>query len=94
MVWLLWRGTAGMGEAARIDGRLRHRAARIMFASLAMAAVLVVLSWLFWDVFGTQRLRYAALATLVVTGAATYGLACLALKAVTFGDFRSALKRG
>ncbi len=94
MVWLLWRGTWSMGEAARIDGRLRHRGVRIVVASLAMAAVLVLLGWLFWDAFRTPGLRYAALAALVIAGAATYGVACLGLKAITLGDFRTVLKRG
>ena len=94
MVWLLWRGTRSMGEAARFDMRMRHRAGRILLAALAMAAVLVVSGWLFWDEFRTPGVRYAALATLVVVGATTYGLACLALKAITLADFRAALKRG
>ena len=94
MVWLLWRGTRSMGEAARFDMRMRNRAGRILLAALAMAAVLVVSGWLFWDEFRTPGVRYAALATLVVVGATTYGLACLALKAITLADFRAVLKRG
>ncbi len=94
MVYLLWRGSSKMGEAARMDGRLRHRASRIGFASVLMAAVLVALAWLFNETLKTPGLRYIALAMLVTAGAGTYGIACLALKAITFDDFRSAMRRG
>lgn len=93
MVWLLWRGSRGMGDAARIDARLRRRLPRIVLASALMGAGLLALSWTMaplWD----GPARAGALAVLVLAGMALYfGLAHV-LDALRLSELRGALRRG
>ncbi|OZA04898.1 MAG: murein biosynthesis integral membrane protein MurJ, partial [Rhodobacterales bacterium 17-64-5] len=44
MVWQLWRGSRGMGDAARLDERFLYRLPRIIAASVLMGVVLWGLS--------------------------------------------------
>jgi len=93
MAGQLWRGAAGMGEAAAVDDRLRARAVRMLGASLVMGAVLLALTWLLAGALVTPGLRYLALAGLVGSGMAAYGGAALALGAVRLADLRGAVRR-
>lgn len=93
MVLLLWRGSRGMGDAARFDARFRARIWKIVAASLIMGGVL----WLFVIVmnpfFALPVLRYAALALLVGLGAAVYFGAGHLLGAFRLSEFRRAMRR-
>jgi putative peptidoglycan lipid II flippase len=94
MVWLLWRGSRGMGDAAGLDARFKRRLWRIVLAALLMGgllwgAVLMVGPWL-----GVPMLRYAALALIIGTGIAGYfGIGQL-LGAFRLGEFKAAMRRG
>ena len=94
MVWLLWRGSRGMGDAAGLDERFKRRLWRIVLAALLMggllwAAVLLVGPWL-----GVSLLRYAALALIVGIGMVGYfGIGHL-LGAFRLSEFRAAMRRG
>ena len=92
MVWLLWRGSLKMGDAAALDSRLRQRGPRILAASIVMALGLLVLAWQLDDMLRAPGLRYFALALLVLAGGASYSAAALWLKAVSLADFRSVVR--
>ena len=93
MVWQLWRGSRGMGEAGQPDARFAARLPRIAAASAVMGAALWLLAhWLSAALVAPGE-RYAALALLVAAGIATYFAAGFALGAFRPADFRSALRR-
>ena len=89
----LWRGTRGMGEAARADDRLRARLPRVAGASLILGLFLWGAEWGLSDALSAHGHRYWALALLVVSGMAVYGAAAYALGAFRLSDFRSGLSR-
>ncbi|MCX7888378.1 MAG: murein biosynthesis integral membrane protein MurJ [Rhodobacteraceae bacterium] len=89
----LWWGARGMGPAARMDDRFRHRLPRIAMATAVMAAVLAGLSWLLAPALGAAGHRYWALLALVAGGMASYGGAALALGALTRADLKGGLGR-
>ena len=89
----LWRGTRGMGEAARADDRLRARLPRVAGASLILGLFLWGAEWGLSDALSAHGHRYWALALLVVSGMAVYGVAAYALGAFRLSDFRSGLSR-
>jgi putative peptidoglycan lipid II flippase len=93
MVWQLWRGVRGMGDAARMDARLRHRLPRIALASGVMGAVLWGLSEALAPMLATAGLRYGALALLVFGGIVTYFGTGGLIGAFRMSDFGSALRR-
>lgn len=94
MVWLLWRGSRQMGDAARFDARFKHRIWRIIFASGLMAGLLMVAVLLVGPALGLAHVRYAALAFIVAVGILGYfGLGQL-LGAFRLAEFRAALRRG
>ena len=92
MLWLLWRGTAGMGEVARPDPRFWSRLARIALASAVMGAALWAVTTLAAGIFA-GALGIPALAALVAFGMASYALAGRALGAFAPREIRSALRR-
>jgi putative peptidoglycan lipid II flippase len=92
MLWLLWRGTADMGEVARPDPRFWSRLARIALASAAMGAVLWTATALAGGLLAGP-LAVPALAGLVALGMASYALAGRALGAFSPHEIRSALRR-
>lgn len=94
MVWQLWRGSRKMGDAAQFDPRMRQRLPRIIAASAAMGAVLWGATLGLTPMLHTPGLRYGALALLVVTGMAAYGLCGIVLGAFRPSDFKTALRRG
>ncbi|MDH2325332.1 murein biosynthesis integral membrane protein MurJ [Cereibacter sp. SYSU M97828] len=93
MVAQLWWGARSMGEAVRIDDRLRARLPRIVAASAFMGAVLWGASWLLADALTTGGLRYAALAGLVALGIASYFGSAYVLGALRPSDLKTALRR-
>lgn len=94
MVWQLWRGTKGMGEAVEVDARLRRAVPRIALACLVMVAALLGMHWLLADLFADRLGRYIALTVLVGVGMAVYAVAVLGLGAIRITDLRAALRRG
>ena len=93
MVWQLWAGSRGMGEAAQTDARLRRRLPRMIAASALMGCCLWAGAILLGPALGTPGLRYAALAGLVATGIVSYfGFGTL-LGAFRLADFKAALRR-
>jgi len=93
MVWQLWLGSRGMGDAARFDARLRARAPRIVLASLAMGAVLWAAHLLLAPMLATAGWRYLGLALLIGAGAVGYFAAGSLLGAFRLSDFTGAVKR-
>jgi putative peptidoglycan lipid II flippase len=93
MVWLLWRGSRPMGEAAALDARMRQRLPRILLACAAMAVVLLGVQWLLAGWLATPGHRILALALLVTAGGAAYFLAAFLFRAVTLADLRAILRR-
>jgi putative peptidoglycan lipid II flippase len=93
MVWQLWRGSRDMGDASRIDDRLRARLPRIVAAALLMGVMLGVAAWALSGPLHAPGLRYLALAGLVTLGIVTYFGAAFALGAVTRSDLKGALRR-
>lgn len=94
MALQLWRGTRDMGEAARMDDRLRQRLPRIVLASALMGAV-VWLAQTFWlaEALLAPGRRYAALAVLVGLGIATYAVAAFGCGAMRLADLRALRRR-
>jgi putative peptidoglycan lipid II flippase len=93
MVWQLWRGARTMGDAGRMDDRLRARLPRILLASAVMGAALGAGWWALDGALHAAGLRYGALAALVLGGMAAYALAAYALGAIRPADLRAALRR-
>ena len=92
MVWLLWRGARGMGEAARPDDRLRHRAGRICAAAALMGFALWAAMLVLAPMFAGSA-QWLALFLLVTIGIVTYFAAGRLLGAFALSDFKDALKR-
>ncbi len=93
MVWQLWRGSRSMGDASRIDDRLRARLPRILAAAALMGVVLAVAAWALEGPLHAPGLRYLALAALCALGIVTYFGAAFGLGAMTRSDLRGALRR-
>ncbi len=94
MMFLLWRGSRGMGAAARTDARFRRRLWRIVLASAAMGAIVFAAAGLLapWLTGGT--VRYLALLLLVVLGMVSYfGIGHL-IGAFRLSEYRRAIRRG
>jgi putative peptidoglycan lipid II flippase len=89
MVFQLWWGTRGMGEAARADDRLRGRMPRILLASAIMGGFL----WAVQMALAESTGKYVTLAVLVLGGLAVYALAALATGAFRPSDLRAGFAR-
>ncbi len=94
MLWQLWRGSRGMGEAVEVDARLRRVLPRLALASLLMAAALLGTNHLLTPALTDPVWRYAALALLVAAGMVAYALAVMTTGALRPADLRRMLKRG
>ncbi|MBE2275939.1 MAG: murein biosynthesis integral membrane protein MurJ [Rhodobacteraceae bacterium] len=90
MVWQLWHGSRGMGEAAAPDDRFITRCQRILWSAGAMAAALWGLVWL----MGPASSRPLGLLVLVVAGAGVYFLAAALTGAMSPAELRRSLRRG
>lgn len=93
MVFLLWHGSRKMGDAARLDDRVRRRIWRILAASAVMGVVIWWLAAAMTLLLGAPTLRYLALAVLVGAGIVTYFGAGHLMGAFRLSEFRSALRR-
>ncbi|MBP1804718.1 murein biosynthesis integral membrane protein MurJ [Rubellimicrobium aerolatum] len=93
MVWQLWRGARSMGDASRLDDRLRARLPRIVVASALMGVILWGAARLLDGALHAPSWRYLALAGLCALGIATYFAAAAALGALRPSDLRAALRR-
>lgn len=93
MAWLLWRGSRGMGEAAKLDTRARKRLGRMIAASLVMGAVLMGASMAMTPLFAVPGARYLALLALIAIGMVSYGIAGQTLGAFRLAEFKAALRR-
>ncbi len=78
----------------RLDARLKARLPRIAAASAAMAVPVAAFAVGYDGWHGGDGARAAALAALVLGGAAVYGLAVQALGAARLGELRALLRRG
>ena len=94
MVWLLYRGTAPMGEVARFDTRFRTRLPRIVAAAIVMGVVLWGTAWVLTPWLQTGGIRYLALTVLVLLGMAVYFGIGHIIGAFQLSDFRRSLRRG
>ncbi len=91
MVWLLWRGARGMGEAAATDDRFRRRLPRILFAALLMGVILWIGRLGLTPLFATSDVL--ALMLLVTLGIVSYfGIGHL-IGAFRLSEFRRAMQR-
>ncbi|CUK01201.1 putative peptidoglycan biosynthesis protein MurJ [Ruegeria denitrificans] len=93
MVGLLILGARRMGEEARFDDRFKHRAWRIVAASLGMGVVLYAAIHLFGWAFELSGWRYLALIILIKVAAATYFFLGHLFGAFEVSEFRKALRR-
>lgn len=93
MVALLWLGSRDMGDAARIDDRLKRRTVRIVIASAVMGVVLLGTEQLLSDALYRQHLRFGALAALVLAGIVSYFATAQLIGATSFGEIRRTMKR-
>ncbi len=94
MVILLWRGCGAMGDAARLDDRLKSRLPYILLASIAMGVTVYLVQKMMGDAFTTPRLRYVALFGLIMSGIISYGVFLKAFGAVSRKDVKGFIKRG
>jgi len=93
MVWLLWRGSRSMGEAALADDRLRIRTPRIIGASILMGAVVYGLQLALAPVLFGGPERYLGLAALVLAGVAVYAVVGPMVGAISISEVRATLRR-
>jgi len=93
MVAQLWRGSRGMGDAATLDQRIRHRLPRIALACTVMGACLYIAALALGPALQLASWRYLALAVLVVTGIISYFAAAHFLGGMPLRDIRGALRR-
>jgi len=93
MVWLLWRGSRGMGEAARLDDRLLRRGPRIAGAAVLMGAVIYAAQLGLSPFLYADAQRYLALAALVLAGMFSYAVIGRLAGAFSLSDIRAALRR-
>ena len=93
MVWLLWRGSREMGEAAALDARFLSRFPRIVAASILMGALLLAAAWGLSGPLAVDGIRYAALAAIIALGIAVYFTAASMLGALDVTGIRSSLRR-
>jgi putative peptidoglycan lipid II flippase len=93
MVWQLWRGSRGMGEAASLDARFRRRMPRILLASIMMGIALWGLSLALGDVLTEPGLRTPALAGVVMAGMAVYFASAMLTGGMSWAELSAALRR-
>lgn len=94
MVWLLWRGSRPLGEAAAFDARFKARIGRIVLAAFGMGAILLGVQELLTEALRTPTLRYGALAALVGLGIVSYGALGHLLGAFRLSEIKRAVRRG
>jgi putative peptidoglycan lipid II flippase len=93
MVWQLWHGSRGMGDARHLDDRLRGRLPRIAAAAVVMGLVLGGAAWALDGALHAPGLRYLALAGLCGLGIVVYFGTGFAMGAFRASDLKGALRR-
>jgi putative peptidoglycan lipid II flippase len=93
MVWQLWRGARGMGQAAQLDTQMKTRMWRIILASVVMGAVLYGLNLALAEWLVVSGKRYLALLALILGGTAVYFGVGQVIGAFSLGELRAALRR-
>ncbi|EKE43859.1 putative virulence factor, MviN [Oceaniovalibus guishaninsula JLT2003] len=93
MAILLIVFTRGMGEAARLDARLKRRIWRIVLAALLMGVALWLAEVVLGPALGLAGWRYPALALLIGIGVLSYGWAGNLLGAFSLRDIARGLRR-
>ena len=93
MVLQLWRGSRGMGDAARLDARFKARMPRIIAASALMGLVLWGLSVGLAAPLATPGLRTLTLGALVLVAMAVYFATVFAIGGMNWAELRAALRR-
>ena len=93
MVWLLWRGSRSMGEAARPDARFVRRVWRIVVAAAVMGVCVYLAAELLTPLLEISRLRIVTLVALILTGFVAYFWIGARIGAFAMADFRDALRR-
>lgn len=92
-VAILWVWSRNLGEAAKLDTRLKARLWRIIVASGLMGVVLWASAVVLGPFLATSGLRYPALAVLVAIGIVSYfGIGQL-IGAFKLSEFKSAMRR-
>jgi len=93
MVWQLWRGSRGMGDAARLDDRFLYRLPRIIAASALMGVVLWGLSVVLAEPLATPGIRTAALGAMVLAAMAVYFGTVFLIGGMSWVELRAAFRR-
>ncbi len=93
MVFLLWRGSRNMGNAAHFDARFKSRVWRVVLAALCMGLVLATAATIMKPFFGIATVRYIALLCLVMIGIVTYFAVGQMIGAFKLSEFRRNLRR-
>jgi putative peptidoglycan lipid II flippase len=93
MVWMLWRGSRGMGEAVLLDDRARRRLPRIVVAALLMGLCLWAGNLALAPMFGHGGSDNLALVILVLLGIVSYFGTAHLVGAVRISELRRALAR-
>jgi putative peptidoglycan lipid II flippase len=93
MLWFLWRGSRGMGQAAQFDRQFKTRIWRIVLAAITMGIVLWFAELSIGPMLGQPGWRYLGLAILVIIGLASYAVAGQLFGAFRLRDLRASLRR-
>jgi len=93
MVLMLWLGSRKMGEAARMDKRLKRALPRMMLATLIMGGALWAAAQWAQPYFIIPGLRYGALGVLVLIAIVVYFAAFFAVGAIKPAEFKRAMRR-
>ena len=92
MVWMLWRGTATMGDAAKLDTRLITRLGRIIAASAIMGVLTWGAAYALAPMLDSGA-RVIALLILVVIGIVSYFGVGHVIGAFRLAEFKRAMRR-
>lgn len=93
MLFLLWRGSLDMGEAAKFDTRFRQRLWRICLASAIMGLVILAVQAATVTWLDSGATKWLALILVISAGMASYAIAGVALGAFKFAELSAALRR-
>ena len=94
MVALLWSGTGRMGDAVRLDDRLKRRTIRIVLATIAMSLVILAAEWALGSELRRVHVRPWALLCLVGIGITSYFAIAQLIGAASLGEIRRSLRSG
>ena len=92
MVWMLWRGTATMGDAAKLDTRLITRLGRIIAASAIMGVLTWGAAYALAPMLDSGA-RVIALLILVVIGIVSYFGVGNVIGAFRLAEFKRTMRR-